>query len=204
MLCAKHSGGHASGADEEVAIMTFADEAEPDRARGVRVLVSAASMHGSTSDIAQVIAQVLSEQSLTVTVLEPEEVQSIEEYDAAIIGSAVYMGHWLDPAKDLVNRYHDQLSTRPVWLFSSGPVGNPVSKMAQGMAKDPVEMAGLRIASHARDHRIFAGKLDRRGLSHAQRASLLIFHGLEGDFRDWAEIRQWASGIAEQLTRAPA
>jgi menaquinone-dependent protoporphyrinogen oxidase len=204
MLCAEHSGGHASGADEEVAIMTFADEAEPDRARGVRVLVSAASMHGSTSDIAQVIAQVLSEQGLTVTVLEPEEVQSIEEYDAAIIGSAVYTGHWLDPAKDLVNRYHDQLSTRPVWLFSSGPVGNPVSKMAQGMAKDPVEMAGLRIASHARDHRIFAGKLDRGGLSHAQRASLLIFHGLEGDFRDWAEIRQWASGIAEQLTRAPA
>ena len=204
MLGAEHSGGHASGADEEVAIMTFADAAEPDRAPGVRVLVSAASMHGSTSDIAQVIAQVLSEQGLTVTVLPPGEVQSVEEYDAVIIGSAVYVGHWLDPAKDLVNRCHDQLSTRPVWLFSSGPVGNPLSKMAQGMAKDPVEMAGLRIASHARDHRIFAGKLDRRVLSHAQRASLLIFHGLEGDFRDWAEIRQWAKGIAEQLTRAPA
>ena len=91
MLCAEHSGDHASGADEEVAIMTFADEAEPDRAQGVRVLVSAASMHGSTSDIALVIAQVLSEQGLTVTALPPEEVQSIEEYDAAIIGSAVYM-----------------------------------------------------------------------------------------------------------------
>ncbi len=30
-----------------------------------------------------------------------------------------------------MNRCHDQLSARPVWLFSSGPVGNPVSKMAQ-------------------------------------------------------------------------
>jgi len=184
--------------------MTFADAAEPDPARGVKVLVSAASMHGSTSDIAQVIAEVLSGQGLTVTVLEPGEVQSIDDYDAAIIGSAVYVGHWLDPAKDLVNRCHDQLSTRPVWLFSSGPVGNPVSKLAQAMAKDPVELAGLRIATHARDHRMFSGRLDRKVLSHTQRASLLIFHGLEGDFRDWAEIRQWASGIAEQLTRAPA
>jgi len=184
--------------------MTFADAAETDPARGVKVLVSAASMHGSTSDIAQVIAEVLSGQGLTVTVLEPGEVQSIDDYDAAIIGSAVYVGHWLDPAKDLVNRCHDQLSTRPVWLFSSGPVGSPVSKLAQAMAKDPVELAGLRIATHARDHRMFSGRLDRKVLSHTQRASLLIFHGLEGDFRDWAEIRHWASGIAEQLTRAPA
>ena len=184
--------------------MTFADEAEPDPVQGVKVLISAASMHGSTSDIAQVIAEVLSEQGLTVTVLPPEEVRFIEEYDAAIIGSAVYVGHWLDPAKDLVNRCHGQLSTRQVWLFSSGPVGSPVSKLAQGMAKDPVELADLRIATHARDHRMFAGKLDRKVLSHAQRASLLIFHGLEGDFRDWAEIRQWAKDIAEQLARAPA
>ena len=184
--------------------MTFADAAEPDPARGMKVLVSAASMHGSTSDIAQVIAEVLSGQGLIVTVLEPGEVQSIDDYDAVIIGSAVYVGHWLDSAKDLVNRCLDQLSTRPVWLFSSGPVGNPVSKLALAMAKDPVELASLRIATHARDHRMFSGKLDRKVLSHAQRASLLIFHGLEGDFRDWAEIRQWASDIAEQLTRAPA
>ena len=184
--------------------MTFEDATEPDPARGVRVLVSAASMHGSTSDIAQVIAEVLTEQGLTVTVLPPEEVQSLEEYDAAVVGSAVYMSHWLDPAKDLVNRCLDQLGTRPVWLFSSGPVGNPVSKLALAMAKDPVEMPGLRLATHARDHRMFAGKLDRKVLSHAQRASLLIFHGLEGDFRDWAEIRQWASGIAEQLATAHA
>ena len=79
--------------------MTFADAAEPDRTRGVRVLVSAASRHGSTSDFAEVIAQVLSE-GLTVTVLPPKEVQSIEEHDAALIGSAVYVGHWLDPAAE--------------------------------------------------------------------------------------------------------
>jgi hypothetical protein len=32
---------------------------------------------------------------------------------------------------------------------------------------------------------------------------LLVFRGLNGDFRDWADIRQWAEGIARQLALAP-
>jgi menaquinone-dependent protoporphyrinogen IX oxidase len=89
----------------------------------MKVLVTAASTHGATAEIAQAIAQTLTEQGLAVTVLPPAEVTSVEEYDAVVIGSAVYVGHWLDAAKDLVNRCHDGLVTRPVWLFSSGPVG---------------------------------------------------------------------------------
>ena len=60
-------------------------------------------------------------------------------------------------------------------------------------------IAAIRAATRARDHRMFAGKLDPKVLSGAQRASLLVFRGLRGDFRDWDEIRQWADGIAEQL-----
>jgi menaquinone-dependent protoporphyrinogen oxidase len=67
------------------------------------------------------------------------------------------------------------------------------------MGKDPVDIAGIRAATRARDHKIFVGKLDPKALSRAQRASLLVFRGLRGDFRDWAEIRRWADGIAEQL-----
>jgi menaquinone-dependent protoporphyrinogen oxidase len=50
---------------------------------------------------------------------------------------------------------------------------------------------------------MFAGKLDRKHLSLPRRASLLVFRGLNGDFRDWADIRQWAEGIARQLALAP-
>ena len=57
-------------------------------------------------------------------------------------------------------------------------------------------------ATKARDHRMFAGKLDRRQLGRLQRVALLVFRGLDGDFRDWAQIRQWADGIAAQLTPA--
>jgi menaquinone-dependent protoporphyrinogen oxidase len=70
------------------------------------------------------------------------------------------------------------------------------------MGKDPVDLPAMRTASHARDHRMFAGKLDRKSLSRPQRAALLVFRGLDGDFRDWAETRQWADSIAVQLMLA--
>ena len=182
----------------------MADAAEAtDRAHNRRVLVSAASQHGATAEIAQAIGQTLAGQGPTVAVIPPGDVRSLDGYDAVIIGSAVYMGHWLDPAKELVNRFHDALTGRPVWLFSSGPVGKPGSKLAQSMDQDPVDLPGMLEATHARDHRRFAGKLDRKVLSLPQRASLLVFRGLNGDFRDWADIRQWAEGIAQQLALAP-
>jgi menaquinone-dependent protoporphyrinogen oxidase len=90
-----------------------------------------------------------------------------------------------------------------VWLFSSGPVGDPAGKLAQAMDQVPVEVPRIRTSVGARDHRMFGGKLDRKKLNPAQRLSLLVFRGLDGDFRDWAEIQRWAEGIADQLTLTP-
>lgn len=168
--------------------------------RSCRVLVTASSRYGATTGIARAIGEELARRNLTAVVLTPEEVGSIEVYDAVVLGSAVYGGHWLDPAKALVTRSAAALAARPVWLFSSGPVGDPSRKLVQSMGQDPVDLPGLLSATHAREHRMFAGKLDRKNLGFAQRASLLMFRGLDGDFRDWAGIRDWAARIAAQLT----
>jgi menaquinone-dependent protoporphyrinogen oxidase len=187
----------------ETVIMTDHSATTPDGMRKLKVLVSAASTHGATAEIAQAIGRALSGQGFAVTVLPPEQVRSVDGYDAVIIGSAVYSGHWLDPAKDLVSRCQDDLADRPVWLFSSGPVGKPSGKLAQAMGADPADLPAMRAATRARDHRMFAGKLDRTALSRPQHAALLVFHGLNGDFRDWPGIQQWADDIARQLEPAP-
>lgn len=170
---------------------------------GVKVLVSAASKHGATAEIAEAIGRALAGEGYAVTVLPPDQVRSVEDYHGIVLGSAVYTGHWLGPAKDLASRCRDTLAARPVWLFSSGPVGDPSGKMAQGMTQIPVEVPRIRATVGARDHRMFAGKLDRKKLNPAQRLSLLVFRGLDGDFRDWAEIQRWAEGITDQLTLTP-
>jgi menaquinone-dependent protoporphyrinogen oxidase len=51
----------------------------------------------------------------------------------------------------------------------------------------------------ARDHRVFAGKLERKGLRFVERAMVKAFRAPYGDFRDWDAIRPWAEGIASEL-----
>ena len=165
------------------------------------MLVSVASKYGATAEIAQAIADTLASRGISATVTPPAEVdaRAIEGYDAVILGSAVYTGHWLGAAKDLVTRSGGALAAKPVWLFSSGPVGDPSGKFARAMRQDPADIAGIRAVTRARGHRMFAGKLDRNNLSLPQRAALMAFRSLQGDFRDWAEIRQWAEEIAQEL-----
>ena len=121
-----------------------------------------------------------------------------------VLGSAVYVGHWLEPAIGLARRVGTELEGRPVWLFSSGPVGDPARKLVQQMGTDPVDLPALEKATRAREHRMFPGKLDRRNVCGLQRAALVFFPRIEGDFRDWKAVREWAGSIADQLRQATA
>jgi menaquinone-dependent protoporphyrinogen oxidase len=170
----------------------------------MKVLVSAASKHGATTEIAEEIGGVLrealhahkddGEEERDVQVLSPELVGSVEPYDAVVLGSAVYGGHWLEPARELAKDHEEALAERPTWLFSVGPIGDPPKP-----EEDPVDVAPVLEATKARDHRIFTGKLDRGTLGFAEKAIVLALRAPEGDFRDWEDIREWAQGIAAEL-----
>ncbi|HET9082657.1 MAG TPA: flavodoxin domain-containing protein [Trebonia sp.] len=160
----------------------------------MKVLVSAASKYGATGEIAQAVADVLAGKGLQVTVLPPDQVGAIEEFDAVVLGSAVYMGQWMKPARKLAERSAAALAARPVWLFSSGPVGEPAKP-----ADNPVDVTKILQATKAREHRIFTGKLARKHLSFPDRAMASAVRAAEGDFRNWAQIRDWATGITDTL-----
>jgi Flavodoxin domain len=80
---------------------------------------------------------------------EISEVHNLEGYDAFVIGSAVYMTHWLKEAAEFVMRNRAVLASHPVWLFSSGPLGTE-TKDAQGrdvlVAAEPKEIAEFKVA----------------------------------------------------------
>ena len=160
----------------------------------MKVLVCAATKYGATGEIADAVADVLAEKGLEVTVIPPEQVGAIEQFDAVVLGSAVYMGQWMKPAREFVDRSAAALAARPVWLFSSGPVGEPAKP-----AENPVDVSKILQSTKARDHRIFTGRLVRKHLSFPDRAMASAIRAAEGDFRNWAEIRAWAAGIASAL-----
>jgi menaquinone-dependent protoporphyrinogen oxidase len=160
----------------------------------MRVLVSAASRHGATSEIADHIATTLKARGLEPINIGPEHVDDLDEYQAAVIGSAVYAGHWMQEARDLAGRVAAHAGALDVWLFSSGGVGDPPMPDS-----DPVEIADLAEATFARGHRLFAGKVDSAKLNFGERAILRAVRAPEGDFRPWGDITTWAESIADVL-----
>jgi menaquinone-dependent protoporphyrinogen oxidase len=164
----------------------------------VRVLVTAASRHGATHEIAAAIADGLARRGVAAEARPLEELAALDGYDAYVIGSAVYIGRWLAPARELVEAHAELLTARPVWMFSSGPLGPPDALKPEG---DPVDVAALVEAVGAEDHRVFAGRLDRALLSFGEKAVVVAFRAPEGDFRDWEAIDGFAGEIAARLER---
>ena len=93
----------------------------------MRILVAVASRHGSTREIGDAVAEVLRDSGFGVDVADPDDVESIDPYQAVMLGSSVYVGRWAASARALVDRCASGLTRRPVWLFSSGPVGTPLA-----------------------------------------------------------------------------
>jgi menaquinone-dependent protoporphyrinogen oxidase len=160
-----------------------------------RVLVAVASRHGATREIAETVARTLRDEGLDVHLADAEAVQGVSGFDGVVVGSAVYVGRWLEPARVLVDAHGDELASRPTWLFSSGPIGDPPKPEAE----DAVQIDEIAERVSARDHRLFSGKLDRSVLGFGERAVVLAFRAPEGDFRDWDEIEAWAREIAADL-----
>ncbi|HEU5355105.1 MAG TPA: flavodoxin domain-containing protein [Actinocrinis sp.] len=161
----------------------------------MKVLVCAASKHGATAQIGEAIADALNENGIHAALRAPQQIADLQGYDALVLGSGVYMGRWLPDARRLVERISGQLNGRPVWLFSSGPIGDP----ARQNSRPPVNASAIIAATAAREHRVFSGRMERAQLGIVHRAIMSAMHIADGDDRDWAEIAAWGKQIAEQL-----
>ncbi len=167
----------------------------------VKVLVAYSSKHGSTREIAHRIGDRLRADGLAPEVLDVANVSDPAAYDAVVLGSAVYMGSWRKEATEFARKHTAALAARPVWLFSSGPLGEP-------SLEEPRHLAELRAALFPRDHRVFTGALDSSRLSLPERIVVSAIEAkskqdLAGDFREWHEIDGWADEIAQALVMAP-
>lgn len=172
------------------------------------VLVAYATRHGSTAGIAERIAAGLREAGLGAEARPAKEAHDVGQYDAFVIGGATYMFHWLKEATAFVKRHRAVLAERPVWLFSSGPLGTDlVDKDGHDVFETtrPKEFAELQTLVRPRGERIFFGAWDATApvvgfgerlvrVMPAAKAALPT-----GDFRDWPAIDAWAAEVASEL-----
>ena len=62
------------------------------------VLVATASKYGSTAEIAEAIGRALRENGVAADVRPVDEVGDLSGYMGVVLGSAVYVGRWLEAA----------------------------------------------------------------------------------------------------------
>lgn len=164
-----------------------------------RVLVAYASKNGSTAGIATMIAEALREQGLTVEARAVGEVRGVGPYDAVVLGSALYAGRWRREALRFARHHQADLTERPVWLFSSGPLdataGERILPPVPGVQR-------LVDRLRARGHVTFGGCLQDG--ARGRIARMIVKSGRGGDFRDPEQIRLWARDVARELTRKVA
>jgi menaquinone-dependent protoporphyrinogen oxidase len=158
-----------------------------------RVLVAYASKHGSTREIAERIGQILRGAGIEADAVGVRAVEDVSAYDAVIVGSALYAAFWQRDANRFVAHHIAALQTRPVWLFSSGPLDRSADS---GTLPIPPHVAEVTDPIGAREHRTFGGRLmpDTPGVD----PQILATHPI-GDFRDWAAIEAWATAIVREV-----
>jgi len=166
------------------------------------VLVAYASKRGSTAEIAETIAATLRREGLGVCLERVEDVQSLDRYDAVVLGSAVYMKRWRGDARHFLKKHRKALRQMPFWAFSSGPVGDPSKDNPEWM--EPPQIVEKVEELGGRDHVVFGGCLPAEPQGFMEKA---MVDGTPREFcdrRDWAEIRSWASAIANSLVAVPS
>jgi menaquinone-dependent protoporphyrinogen oxidase len=148
---------------------------------------------GGTKGLAEMIARELEGNGLQVDVMPAGRIQAIEPYEAVIVGGALYSTRWHKDARRFVTSHRAALATRPVWLFSSGPLDD------SALEKEipPVRFVRKAMAQiSARGHATFGGRMpdDAKGFPAAAMA-----RDNAGDWRDPGQVRDWAKRVAEDL-----
>ncbi len=86
------------------------------------ILVAFASRHGSTEEVATAITDVLSKSGNAVEMRPVQEVVSLDEYFAVVLGAPLYDGAWHADAHVFLTVHQTALIQRPIAIFTLGPL----------------------------------------------------------------------------------
>lgn len=168
----------------------------------MKALVTVSSKHGATAEIGEAIAQTLRDANIYVATIAPDHVESLDGYEAVVVGSALYMGRWMGEAREFVQKNAVALGSLPVWLFASGPIIGTLNAPSEG--PDTAEGLRLKELIGARDAKVFPGELKKESLGLVEKQIVKMVKSPWGDYRPWDEIRVWAESIVKELMAVPA
>jgi len=159
-----------------------------------KMLVAYGSKMGGTVGIAETVAEALRSRGHEVTLARAGKAQHSEGFEAAVVGSALYMGRWRAEAVRLLKRLARSGGKMPLWLFHSGPLGDDQANEPQPLPK-VVQPLAERLGAH--DVVTFGGRLPVEAKGFIAKA--MARNGKAGDWRRLDQAAAWGNAIADEL-----
>ncbi|QLY28545.1 flavodoxin domain-containing protein [Nocardia huaxiensis] len=167
-----------------------------------RTLVAYASRYGSTREIAEQVAAVLRAAGLDTDCRPMNDIRTVDEYRAFVLGAPFYYGRWPRPARRFLSRFGHVLAHRDVAVFATGQVDpqQPVEEIREQLDAMLAHYDWLRPFLLG----MFGGRWDPAGLSWPMRmlrklpaSPLRVLPAT--DLRNWEDIKTWADRVAADL-----
>lgn len=167
------------------------------------ILVTYATRYGSTQEVAEAVAGVLCEHELAFDLRPVGNVQTIDAYQAVVLGAPFYLGRWHKDALEFLATHRETLAQRPVAVFALGPLHDDAQEFQAVRAQFDQELAEFPWLTPV-GLALFGGTFDPAKLRFTDRMITKLpaspLHGMPaGDVRDWTAIRAWATDLVAKL-----
>jgi menaquinone-dependent protoporphyrinogen oxidase len=168
-----------------------------------KVLVAYATTHGSTQEVAEVVASTLREQGLTVEVQPARNVRKLEGYGAVVLGAPLYMFRLHRDAPRFLNKFRKAFTSGlPVAIFSGGPFGESKAEDWQKIRENFDQELSKFTWLHPAAVELVGGKFDPAHLRFPWNLLPALKNMPSSDLRDWDAIRAWAGSLAGKFMPA--
>jgi menaquinone-dependent protoporphyrinogen oxidase len=157
------------------------------------ILLAYATRYGSTQEVAEVITATLREAELEVDIQPTQEVKTLDNYAAVVLGAAIYNAKWHPDAHKFLSQHQESLKQRSVAIFALGPLSTNDTAMRRSRRQLEKELEKYHWLKPVALE-MFVGKIDPAKLGFFERLVTTA-----SDLRDWEAIRAWANALPAQF-----
>lgn len=192
-----------------------------------KILVTYASMAGSTIEVARAVGEEIARDDCQVDVLPIDQVEDVRSYDGVVVGAPMIMG-WHRAALKFLKVHRTAWGQIPLAVFvtamsltqtGESTVDGLSVFVDEDLPKPPVDAGRLSFRESYADlskylrpilkavrparpvsMAIFGGRLEYGRLKWwAVLFVMLVIQAPAGDRRNWPAIRDWAAGLAQAM-----